>query len=53
MCFENDLLMFCKAEKDSILLLQRFLRAFGLEENADKVSIYMAGVGTNLRYDLL
>lgn len=47
MCFANDLLMFYRDDMESITLLQhtfhKFSSASGLETNADKSFIYMAG----------
>ncbi|XP_070055784.1 uncharacterized protein [Nicotiana tomentosiformis] len=47
-CFADDLLMFCRADIESIILLQgvfqRFSTAFGLQAKIDKSSIYLAGV---------
>lgn len=49
--------MFCKAEISSIRLLQhtflKFSNASGLQENADKSSIYLAIISNNLKQDIL
>ncbi|XP_060183587.1 uncharacterized protein LOC132613540 [Lycium barbarum] len=56
-CFANDLLMFCKAELNSIKLLQeaflRFSVVSGLQANTEKSSIYMSGVNDQLKQEIL
>lgn len=56
-CFVDDFLMFCKADINSIRLLQqtflKFSNASGLQANADKGSIYLAGISNNLKQDIL
>lgn len=45
--FADDLLMFCKADIESVILLkqafQNFSKASGLQANADKSVVYIAG----------
>ncbi|XP_060177863.1 uncharacterized protein LOC132607802 [Lycium barbarum] len=56
-CFADDLLMLCKAKKQSIKLLQvtfqKFSAASRLQANIDKSSIYMTGVKDDLKLDIL
>ena len=56
MCFADDLLMFCKAEKTSISLMQetfqKFSQSSGLQANADKSSIYIAGLNQRDKEDI-
>ncbi|XP_019232463.1 PREDICTED: uncharacterized protein LOC109213163 [Nicotiana attenuata] len=46
-CFANDLLMFCRGDKQSVNALQntlnKFSNASGLQASAEKSSIYIAG----------
>lgn len=57
MCFADDLLKFCRADKESIVLLKqifnRFSRASALEENVDKSSIYIVGVNNNQKGEIV
>nr|XP_016469543.1 PREDICTED: uncharacterized mitochondrial protein AtMg01250-like [Nicotiana tabacum] len=47
-CFADDLLMFCKADIQSVRLLKQVFHKFymvsGLQANVDKSSVYIAGV---------
>ncbi|XP_060170678.1 uncharacterized protein LOC132601614 [Lycium barbarum] len=56
-CFADDLLMFCKAEVQSIQLMQeafhKFSTASGLQANIDKSSIYFCGVKDTVKADIL
>ncbi|KAH0636256.1 hypothetical protein KY289_036171 [Solanum tuberosum] len=56
-CFVDDLLMFCKDDLKFIQLLQgafqRFSRAFGLQANNEKSSIFMSGVKPELKQTIL
>ncbi|WMV30278.1 hypothetical protein MTR67_023663 [Solanum verrucosum] len=56
-CFADDLLMFCKADTVSIQLLQgvfqRFSIAAGLQDNIEKSHIYLVGVKTALKQEIL
>ncbi|XP_019251222.1 PREDICTED: uncharacterized protein LOC109230152 [Nicotiana attenuata] len=52
-CFADDLLMFCRADLQSIKLLQdaflKFSRASGLQANPDKSSVYIAGTTERMK----
>ncbi|XP_075074605.1 uncharacterized protein LOC142162181 [Nicotiana tabacum] len=56
-CFADDLLMFCRADLQSIRLLrqtfQKFSEACGLQANAEKSAAYLAGVSVNQKQDIL
>lgn len=56
-CFADDLLMFCRADLPSIRLLQqafmKFSMSSSLQENAEKSSIYLAGISASLKQDIL
>ncbi|XP_016506388.2 uncharacterized protein LOC107824163 [Nicotiana tabacum] len=56
-CFADDLLMFCIADIESIKLLQRDFQSFStasrLQANTDKSSIYLAGVESYKKQDIL
>lgn len=56
-CFADDLLMFCRADLQSIRLLrqtfQKFVEASGLQANAKKSAVYLAGVSTTQKQDIL
>ena len=57
MCFVDDLLMFCRADMNSISLLQetfdKFSYASGLKANLEKSSIYMAGTNQSIRLEII
>ncbi|XP_074283433.1 uncharacterized protein LOC141607982 [Silene latifolia] len=54
--FSDDLLMFCKGNAASIMLLLRvfssFSRAYGLSMNSSKSEVYYNGVGQQLKDDI-
>lgn len=54
--FANDLLLFCKADKNSIRAImgqfQKFSLSFGLEANNDKCEIYFCGVDGSLQDEI-
>ncbi|XP_060195128.1 uncharacterized protein LOC132624352 [Lycium barbarum] len=56
-CFAYDLLMFCRADLNSVRLLldtlTRFALGFGLQANAEKSSVYVAGVSNYLNMDII
>ncbi|XP_019239458.1 PREDICTED: uncharacterized protein LOC109219451 [Nicotiana attenuata] len=56
-CFADDLLMFCKADIQSVRLLkqtfQKFSKASGLQANAEKSAVYIAGVSNWHREEIL
>nr|XP_016494043.1 PREDICTED: uncharacterized protein LOC107813308 [Nicotiana tabacum] len=56
-CFADDLLMFCRADLQSLRLLrqtfQKFSEASGLQANAEKSATYLAGVSANQKQDIL
>lgn len=57
LCFANDLLMFCKGDKESVQLLlssfARFSSTTGLQVNPAKSSIYCCGGTVSLREELV
>ncbi|XP_019233197.1 PREDICTED: uncharacterized protein LOC109213816 [Nicotiana attenuata] len=56
-CFADDLLMYCRADMESIRILNdafyRFSQASGLQANASKSAIYMAGIDQKAREEIL
>ncbi|XP_019226216.1 PREDICTED: uncharacterized protein LOC109207700 [Nicotiana attenuata] len=54
---DDDLLMFCKADIQSIRLVKqtflKFYEASGLQANAEKSSVYLAGISNAQRQDIL
>lgn len=56
-CFTDDMLMFCKADITSIILLQqtflKFSNSFGLQANAKKSSIYLVGISSSTKQDII
>ncbi|XP_049346797.1 uncharacterized protein LOC125811337 [Solanum verrucosum] len=56
-CFADDLLMYCRADLISVRLLNetfmKLSRASGLQVNADKISLYIAGVVDHIKQELL
>ncbi|XP_070010474.1 uncharacterized protein [Nicotiana sylvestris] len=56
-CFADDLLMFCKDDIQSIRLLKQAFHKFsmvsGLQANADKSSVYIAGVSIWKKEEIL
>nr|TKS17240.1 hypothetical protein D5086_0000020710 [Populus alba] len=53
LCFADDLMLFCRADIDSIQVLKRSLDNFsqlsGLHINLDKSSLYLSGIDANRR----
>lgn len=56
-CFADDLLMFCKAEVQSVKLMieafTKFSKVSGLQANTDKISIYISGVQNQVKQAIL
>nr|XP_009762494.1 PREDICTED: uncharacterized protein LOC104214512 [Nicotiana sylvestris] len=56
-CFADDLLMFCKADITSTRLLQqtflKFSNSSGLQANAEKSSIQLAGISDSTKQDIM
>lgn len=55
--FADDLLIFCRADKESLTLLKMVLDEFsnssGLQANIGKIHIFFGGVNESAKYDLL
>nr|XP_016511677.1 PREDICTED: uncharacterized protein LOC107828812 [Nicotiana tabacum] len=56
-CFADDLLMCCRADKVSIELMMKqfenFSVASGLQANMEKSSLYVAGISTQYKQEIL